>query len=135
MTLVLLTAAIAAPAPEGLQSRLSSLAENPLQFCDTHCRLHIRLAGRLWQHRYAHLSRTVKAKLRRMAWCESRDRPSAHSGPHHGRFQYVLSTARAAGYRRDPHTLRGREGRAQDYVRTYRWARRAGWGQWPVCGR
>ena len=82
---------------------------------------------RCWKHTWRSLPSGTRAYVRSVEWCESRGRP-VHSadGVHHGRLQWNLSTAWAAGFERDPH----RVSRFQERVRAYRFAKRHGWQHW-----
>lgn len=129
---LLLALAVVAPASHGGPHSCDTVRE--CRRVTAHRRYY---RSRPWQHRYYHLPGYAKAKLRRVRWCESTNRPSAHGagGLYHGYYQYDLRTWREAGGRGDPHWLTSREGRAEQHVRTWRFARRVGWGRWPVCGR
>lgn len=96
-----------------------------------------RWGHRPWAHAYHHLDAAMRAKLLRVRGCESTHRPWAVSagGTYRGYYQYDEATAREAGFTRDPATLTSAEGRAEQHVRTARFARRVGWGRWPLCGR
>ena len=102
-----------------------------------------RRARRLrdWRTSYAHrwpiafnrLEPWERAWARSTSSCESGMNPAAHnpSGIYHGAFQFLLSTWWAAGGQGDPHA----HSWAYQAVVAVRWMRRAGAGQWPVCGR
>lgn len=91
--------------------------------------------GKPWQHRYHHLPRVAKTKLRLLRYCESTDNPAAVNdvGPFYGYYQYMASTARTAGFRTLPNKLTNREGRAEQHVRTWRYIKMVGGSPWPVC--
>lgn len=85
-----------------------------------------------WVHRWNHLAPWERVWLRRTAWCESRNNPRTNTGNgFYGLVQFSWPTARAAGFSRLPHLTSWHE----QAVRGVWWMRRAGAGQWPVCGR
>jgi hypothetical protein len=86
--------------------------------------------GHYWLLEFGRLPAWDRAWARSTSWCESRNDPTAHGGPHHGAFQFTLRTAWAAGFRVDPHLTSWHE----QAVRAVRWMHVAGRGQWPVCG-
>lgn len=83
-----------------------------------------------WLLEFERLPVGDQAWARSTSWCEARMDPTAHGGPHHGAFQFLLSTAAAAGFPGDPHVASWHE----QAVRAVRWMHIAGRGQWPVCG-
>jgi hypothetical protein len=85
-----------------------------------------------WQIQYGRLSLADQGWLGRIASCESGHRADAHDpgGTHHGMYQYLLSTARAAGFKTDPHLASVYE----QSVRTIWWRNRAGASQWQCKG-
>lgn len=86
----------------------------------------------LWKIRFNRLPYTDRAWAYSTSSCEAGMDPQAHnpSGVYHGGFQFLLSTWQAAGGTADPHT-HSWEAQA---VTAVQWMRRAGRGQWPVCG-
>ena len=80
-----------------------------------------------WKKAWRSLDAGTRAYVKQVEWCESRAR-NIHSadGVHHGRMQFNLQTARAAGFARDPHLT----SKFQQRVRAYRFAQRYGWSHW-----
>jgi hypothetical protein len=74
---------------------------------------------------YHRIPAAGKAWLKRIRWCESRNRYHI-AGHHFGAYQFSAATAFAAGFKRLPHLVSPRE---QD-VRAYRWMLKAGASQW-----
>lgn len=86
---------------------------------------------RCWKQAWRNLPSDTRRYVLAVEWCETRRR-NIHSpdGVHHGRLQFNLNTAWAAGFKRDPHLT----SRFQQRVRAVRFARRHGWGHWS-CAR
>jgi hypothetical protein len=74
----------------------------------------------------------VRAKLRRIARCESHNNPRAvnPSGTYRGKYQMSLRTWAAAGGHGDPAAAPAWEQDRRAAIVLRRW----GVGQWPVCG-
>jgi len=74
----------------------------------------------------------VRAKLRRIARCESHNNPRAvnPSGTYRGKYQMSFRTWAAAGGHGDPAAAPGWEQDRRAAIVLRRW----GVGQWPVCG-
>jgi soluble lytic murein transglycosylase-like protein len=85
-----------------------------------------RVAHR-WQIEWERFAPADRIWATRVAYCESTNNPRAHSpGGHHGLMQFLLSTARAAGFSGDPHLA----SRHEQLVRAVWWSHRAGRSQW-----
>ena len=89
--------------------------------CDRVC--HVR---RHWQRTV----RPYRARLRRMAWCESTGRWHISTGNgYYGGLQFSLSSWRAVGGSGYPHHAT----RLEQMYRAVRLSRLQGWGAWPNC--
>jgi membrane-bound lytic murein transglycosylase MltF len=85
-----------------------------------------------WQYRFNRLAAWERSWVRSTAWCESHNNPRTSTGNgYYGLLQFSWPTAQAAGFRTYPHLTSWHE----QAVRGVWWMRRAGRGQWPVCGR
>jgi hypothetical protein len=75
--------------------------------------------------------RPYRAKLNRMAWCESSGRWWLSTGNgYYGGLQFTLRTWRSVGGWGYPH----RNTKLEQMYRAVRLIRRAGYSPWPVCG-
>lgn len=87
-----------------------------------------------WKARFRHLGANERAWAKSTSRCETGGTfsPTIHdpSGTYHGAFQFDMTTARAAGFKGDPHTKTWFE----QAVRAVRYRRRVGSSPWPVCG-
>ncbi len=84
-----------------------------------------------WDFRFYRMSRADQGWAIRTSTCESGRNPRTNTGNGYlGAFQFLLSTAYAAGFKQPPNVTSLHE---QD-VRSVRWRNIAGAGQWPVCG-
>jgi hypothetical protein len=74
----------------------------------------------------------IRAKLRRIARCESHNNPRAvsASGTYRGKYQFSFRTWAAAGGHGDPAAAPGWEQDRRAAIALRRW----GAGQWPICG-
>jgi hypothetical protein len=73
-----------------------------------------------------------RAKLTRMAWCESRGRWGIATGNgYYGGLQFDLPTWRSVGGQGLPHL----NPRLEQMYRAVRLIRRRGYAPWPRCGR
>jgi hypothetical protein len=74
----------------------------------------------------------VRAKLSRIARCESHNNPRAvsASGTYRGKYQFSFRTWAAAGGHGDPAAAPAWEQDRRAAIALRRW----GAGQWPVCG-
>lgn len=82
--------------------------------------------GHYWPLEYQRLRASDRAWAEAVSWCESRNDPTAHGGPHHGAFQFRLATAQAASFKGDPHLVSWHE----QAVRSVRWMYVSGASQW-----
>lgn len=74
----------------------------------------------------------MRAKLQRVGFCESGNRPTTNTGNgFYGKYQFMLSTWASVGGVIRPDLASEGE---QDW-RAAKLAREGGWGHWPVCGR
>ena len=87
-------------------------------------------------HPYCQRRRQVvapyRARLDRIAWCETRRRWHINTGNgYYGGLQFDLATWQSVGGRRYPHE----QNELNQRYRAVLLIRRAGYGPWPVCGR
>lgn len=98
------------------------------------CRSHRCRHKVYWDRKYRELSPGAKRWLTLTGNCETRGHRRYFAsyrvdGYHDGRYQFLPSTARSAGFTRLVWRVYFRE---QD-VRAWRWRLREGAGQWPNC--
>lgn len=102
--------------------------------CRTHtcwARVSEKRHQHFWVKRFHTFPSGWRAWAHRTSWCEARHRASANTGNgFYGAFQFTLSTAHVAGFRRRPDLTTWHE----QAVRSIRYAERYGTGAWPACG-
>src|SRR5262245_13753573 len=74
--------------------------------------------------------RPYRAKLTRMAWCESTGRWRIFNPPYSGGLQFDLQTWRSVGGQGWPH----QNSRLEQMFRAVRLIHRCGYQPWPRCG-